>query len=516
MRKYPIGLQSFESLRNDGYIYIDKTYFVKRLVDEGKYYFLSRPRRFGKSLFVDTLHCAFDGKRHLFKGLYLEDNWDWSRKNPVLKISFGSGVHRSLEELHQTMEAMLNRWARIFGITYSNESIKDRFQETIEFLFVGTGEQVVVLIDEYDKPILDNITKPELAVELREELKNFYSVLKDSDQYLKLVFITGVSKFSKVSLFSGLNNLEDITINKKYSEICGYTQEELERDFAAELSKTDKNKVRDWYNGYSWGNGTVYNPFDILLFFKSMTFRNYWFESGTPSFLLKLMAQNGYPLINLTEVEAGDEIVGSFELEEIDVNTLLFQSGYLTIKRIDEMLDDARTYVLSYPNKEVRMSLNNYLLVYVSRNASAKEKNRIALVKLLKSDDVAGMESLFQSFFASIPHDWFRKNNIAEYEGFYASVFYAYFAALGLDVRVEDSTGRGRLDMAVLFQGHCYIFEFKVVEDAEGSGSALQQIKARGYADKYVAEMDRIYLIGVEFNKSDRSIARFESAVYGD
>jgi hypothetical protein len=285
----------------------------------------------------------------------------------------------------------------------------------------------------------------------------------------------------------------------------------VESNFTEELSRTDAAKVRDWYNGYSWGNGTVYNPFDILQFFMSGRFRNYWFESGTPVFLLKLMAEKGYPLTELIEVEVGDEIAGSFEIEEIDINTLLFQTGYLTIKRVEELLDGELTYFLSYPNKEVRMSLNNYLLLYVSSVRASKEKNRIALARLIEADDVAGMEKLFHSFFASIPHDWFRKNNIAEYEGFYASVFYAYFAALGLDIRVEDSTNRGRLDMAAIYKGVCYIFEFKVVEDAEGDGSALQQIKERGYAEKYAAEMDKIYLIGVEFSKSDRNIVRFEA-----
>jgi hypothetical protein len=245
-----------------------------------------------------------------------------------------------------------------------------------------------------------------------------------------------------------------------------------------------------------------------------MVFRNYWFESGTPSFLLKLMAQNGYPLVRMEEIEASEKIASDFEIDDIDINTLLFQSGYLTIKRVDELLDDTRIYTLSYPNKEVRMSMTDYLLEYVNGHLSEKERNRINLAKLIKADDVAGMEPLFHSFFASLPHDWFRKNNIAEYEGFYASVFYAYFAALGLDIRVEDSTNRGRLDMAASYHGVCYLFEFKVVEDAEGDGSALQQIKVRNYAEKYVAEMKRIHLIGVEFSKTDRNIVRFETEDY--
>jgi len=510
MRKYPIGIQSFKSLRQDGYVYIDKTSFVKQLVDTGKFYFLSRPRRFGKSLFLDTMHCAFEGDKELFDGLFLEDNWDWNKTHPVLKISFGSGVHRSIDELKETMEGMLIDWKNKYKISYEKQGIKNRFSEAIELIAKNTGEQVVVLIDEYDKPILDNITNVSLATEMREELKNFYSILKDADQYLKLAFITGVTKFSKVSLFSGLNNLEDITINKSYSAICGYTQDELDDVFVDELKKTDKEKVKLWYNGYSWGNGTVYNPFDILLFFKSEIFKNYWFESGTPTFLLKLMTENNYFVPDLENVEASEEIAGSFDIENLDIETLLFQTGYLTIKKITELLDGIYTYTLSYPNKEVRLSLNDHLLSFVSSRQSAKEKNRIALLRLLQANDIDGLKNIFHSFFASIPSDWFRKNNITEYEGFYASVFYAYFCALGLDVKVEDSTNHGRLDMVVLFEGRCYIFEFKVVEYAKDPNSALQQIKDKRYAEKYSAKFADIYLIGVEFSKSDRNITSFE------
>jgi hypothetical protein len=500
-------------LRQDNYIYIDKTKYIKELVDTGKTYFLSRPRRFGKSLFVDTMECAFSGCKELFKGLYLEDNWDWDKSYPVLKISFGSGVHRNIEELQQTMQAMINRWHRIFKIEYENKTLKDCFAETIEKLAERYHTPVVVLIDEYDKPILDNINNISLAVELREELKNFYSVLKDADQYLKFVFITGVSKFSKVSLFSGLNNLEDITINAKFSALCGYTQYELERDFCEELKLYDKEQVKEWYNGFSWGNGTVYNPFDILLFFKNGTFRNYWFESGTPRFLLKLLEENHYFMPELEHVEASEAIAESFEIEDLTIETLLFQTGYLTIKEIIQ-LGARRTYTLTYPNLEVKMSLNDALLGYISQRQSAKEKNIIKLYRLLQANDFKQMQELFQSFFAAIPHDWFRKNHIEEYEGFYASVFYAYFCALGLDVKAEDTTNHGRIDMRVIFETRCYIFEFKLTATGGESGTAIQQIKAKQYAEKYCADFDEIYLIGVEFDKTKRNITAFEFEQY--
>jgi len=513
MQKYPIGIQSFRSLRQDNYIYIDKTKMVKELVDTGKTYFLSRPRRFGKSLFVDMMECAFSGCRELFKGLYLEDNWDWNKSYPVLKISFGSGVHRNVEELQQTIQAMLNRWRRIFKIEYENKTLKDCFAEAIEKLAECHNAPVVVLIDEYDKPILDNITNIPLAIELREELKNFYSVLKDADQYLKFVFVTGVSKFSKVSLFSGMNNLKDITIDQKYSTICGYTQEELERYFVEELKLYDKEQVKEWYNGFSWGNSTVYNPFDILLFFDSGVFRNYWFESGTPRFLLKLLEENQYFIPDLEHVEASEAIAESFEIEDLTIETLLFQTGYLTIKEIIQ-LGARRTYALTYPNLEVKMSLNDALLGYLSQRQSAKEKNVIKLYRLLQANDLEQLEELFHSFFAAIPHDWFRKNNIEEYEGFYASVFYAYFCALGLDVKAEDTTNHGRIDMRVIFETRCYIFEFKLTETGKTSGTAMQQIKDKQYAEKYRSEFSEIYLIGVEFDKNQRNITAFEFEQY--
>ena len=510
MRKYPIGIQSFKSLRGDGYVYIDKTPFVEQLVETGKYYFLSRPRRFGKSLFVDTLRQAFLGEKELFKGLYIEGRWDWSKKHPVLKISFASGVHRSIDELRQTMDSMLNEWSDEFELFYKNTSVKDRFAEAIRKLREGTGERVVVLIDEYDKPILDNISNIPLATELREELKNFYSVLKDSDEYLKLVFITGVSKFSKVSLFSGLNNLQDITIDESYSSLCGYTQEELERTFAEELNSLDLNKVKEWYNGYSWGDGTVYNPFDILQFIKTGKYRNYWFESGTPSFLLKLLAEQNYFIPDLEELVVSENIAASFEIENLQIETLLFQTGYLTIKEIVDLYDGALSFRLSYPNKEVMMSLNDNIITYASSSSSSKEKNRVALIKALLDGDVDRLKTVFHSFFASIPSDWFRKNNISEYEGFYASIFYSYFTALGLNVRVEDSTNHGKIDMTILLENRCYIFEFKVVEYVKNANSALAQIKERGYAEKYSADFADIRLVGVEFSKNDRNITRFE------
>ena len=507
MKKLPVGIQSFVEIRTENYYYVDKTPFVKKLVDEGKYFFLSRPRRFGKSLFLDTLRQAFLGKRELFHGLFLENNWDWSKKYPVVYISFGSGVIRSPDELKLKMETILEKNAHFYQEKLSKPLISDRFEEIILRLSEKHNQKAVVLIDEYDKPILDNIHKPELAAKIREELKNFYSVLKDADPYLKFCFLTGVTKFSKVSIFSGLNNLKDITIHPAYATICGYTQEEFENTFADRLEGVDLSEVRRWYNGYSWLGEPVYNPFDILLFLDAKEFKPYWFETGTPTFLIKLLLARKLNVAKLEKLEVGDELLESFDVDRIYPETVLFQTGYLTIKGTRRR-GPLTKYILGFPNLEVRTSFNNFLLNTFS-DLPTKEEYYDRIYEALEEGRPEELEEVFKAIFAGIPHDWFRKTGLEEYEGFYASVFYAYFCGLGLDVRVEEATNQGRLDMAVLFEGRCYLFEFKVVED-EPEGKALLQLKEKRYYEKYQEKCEKIWLIGVEFSKRERNIVSFK------
>ena len=506
MKKLPIGIQTFSKLIKEGYLYVDKTSFVAQLAGEGQYYFLSRPRRFGKSLFLSTLKSAFKGEKEYFSGLYLENNWNWDITCPVIHISFGSGVMRSVAELQTTCEEILLDHSNQYTITYEKSSIKGRFAELIRALHHKYRQPVVILVDEYDKPILDNIHRPELAAEIREELKNFYSVIKDSDEYLKFVFLTGVSKFSKVSLFSGLNNLEDITINGSYSAICGYTQTELEHTFAAHLPGHDLGKIRQWYNGYNWLGEGVYNPFDILLYLRNGTFSNYWFESATPSFLINLLQQGRYLMPSLERMVVGEEIIGSFDVDDIKLETLLFQAGYLTIESMQQVAA-YREFTLVYPNLEVRSSLSNALLNKLVNSVIEKGRNHSNLLKALQSNDLNKLKEVFYAFFARIPHDWYRKNQLARYEGYYASIVYCYFAALGLDVTCEESTSHGQIDMVVRFEQRVYIIEFKVIELTD-SGRALQQIKEKGYAEGYPGA--ETYLIGIEFNSSERNIVNFE------
>lgn len=507
--KLPIGIQSFVKIRTDRFYYVDKTHFVRKLLDEGgDCYFLSRPRRFGKSLFLDTLRQAFLGEKSLFEGLYLEKHWDWSVKHPVIYISFGAGVHRTVEELVETQQIIVEEHARNYGVTLHYHHVKNRFMELIKSLHQKYGEKVVVLIDEYDKPILDNIERPEVAAEIRESLKNFYSVIKDADPYLKFCFITGVSKFSKVSIFSGLNNLKDITLDPAYATICGYTQEELETVFADRLGGLDLDEIRLWYNGYNFLGEPVYNPFDILLYLDLRDFRPFWFETGTPTFLVKLLLRKKFNFPELEGVEASETLLSSFDIDLIEPETILFQTGYLTIKK--RLRTGPRTrYLLGLPNLEVRMSFTDFLLNYVSENLRAKEKALDAVYDALDDGRPEKLKEIFQAVFAGIPHDWYRKNNLEDYEGFYASVFYAYFSALGLDVRVKEVTNHGRLDMAVLCEGRCYLFEFKVVE-VEPEGRALAQLKEKRYHEKYSGTCREIYLIGVEFSKKERNIVGFD------
>ena len=508
-KKLPIGIQNFSEIRSEGYYYADKTAFCLKLAQQGKYYFLSRPRRFGKSLLIDTIGELFAGNKALFSGLYAEDKWDWSIQYPVIRISFGGGIIESKADLTNKIQEQLRINQEILHITCQDESTSVCFAELIRFTHEKTGQRVVILVDEYDKPILDNLLKPDVAKEIRDGLRNFYSVIKDCDAHIKFAMLTGVSKFSKVSLFSGLNNLRDITISSEFSSICGYTDEDINTVFAPELEGLDRDQIRRWYNGYNWTGTSVYNPFDVLLLFQERQFKAHWFETGSPTFLIDLLAQRGFFTPDLAQRQTSLELLSAFDVEKISSEALLFQTGYLTISRLEEPLPNYWIYVLGYPNHEVETSLNAALLGAFGLDEQKALHNRLSLLKQLKSNDFGQMQTLFTAFFASIPHDWYRNNPIAQYEGYYASVFYSYFAALGLDIILEDTTNQGRIDMTVKFNEQVYLFEFKVVELVP-QGKALQQLQDRGYADKYRSLGQPIHLIGVEFSKDNRSVVGFE------
>ena len=508
-RKLPIGIQTFGKLRSDNSYYVDKTAYICRLIDEGTHYFLSRPRRFGKSLFVDTLKELFEGNESLFKGLYIHDRWDWSVRHPVVRLDFSGGNFKEPGYVKAALMAQLDAVERRTGVASDYATGPERFAHLLEALHDHSGQPVAVLIDEYDKPILDALEVPDIARANRDFLRGLYAVIKASDAHVRFTFITGVSKFSKVSLFSGLNNLTDITLEPEYSALCGYTDADLDAVFAPELPGLDRDQIRDWYNGYSWlGDEKVYNPFDILLLFRRRRFAAYWFETGTPTFLVETLCQRHIRSLDLDEMEGSDALLSTFDVDDIATEALLFQTGYLTILDAED-LGGELLYQLGYPNREVRQSLNRSLLRYLVKDATQQTANSRRLYRLLEANDFAGLETLFHAFFASIPYDWYRNNDIAQYEGYYASVFYSYFAGLGLDIRVEDSSSHGRLDMAVLFNGCVYLFEFKVVELAS-AGAAMAQLQERQYADKYRGLEQPIYLIAVEFSKDERNLTAFD------
>ena len=505
----PIGIQTFSTLREEDAYYVDKTRLILSLIQGGSRYFLSRPRRFGKSLLVSTLKELFEGNEPLFEGLYIHGEWDWSRRCPVVRLDFSNGGFEKPEQLDSDVKAQLRRLEADASIEPQDDASALRLRHLIQELHRRTGERVVVLVDEYDKPILDALEVPEVARANRDFLRGLYGTAKASDEDIRFAFLTGVSKFSKVSLFSGLNNLDDITLDPRYSTLCGYTDEDIDTVFAPELEGLDRERIREWYNGYGWlGEEKVYNPFDMLLLFAKREFDAYWFQTGAPDFLLRTMVQRGLSSVALNGMMASGQLLDAFDVEHIATEALLFQTGYLTILGKESRHGNI-FYRLGYPNREVRQSLNDSLLEYLARGSEPIIGNKIRLLDILEANDFSQLKGLFHAFFASIPYERYTHNDIARFEGFYASVVHSYFAGAGFDVVVEDSSSHARLDMAVCFNGNVYLFEFKVLEHA-GEGAAMAQLKERRYADKYRARGEPIHLIAVEFSANERNVVGFE------
>ena len=530
-------MQTFRTVREQDRYYVDKTPYIERLLDEGAHYFLSRPRRFGKSLFLDTLKELFEGTEALFTGLHIHDrgDWDWSVRHPVVRLDFAGGSFKDPGYLQINLAAQLDGMEVAAGVSPRYDTPPERFGYLIRTLHERSGQRVAVLVDEYDKPILDALDTPEIARANRDYLRGLYGVI---DAHVRFTFVTGVSKFTKVSrprtfaegcldgrrgwdigeaggaadgaLFSDLNNLTDITLDPAYSSICGYTEGDLETVFAPEMAGLDRERVREWYNGYSWlGAEKVYNPYDVLLL-RRRKFAAHWFETGTPAFLVDTLFERRVASVSLDRTVSTEDLLSRFDVEHIGTEALLFQTGYLTIKG-EEELGGKALYRLGYPNREVRQSLNEYLLRHLVQDSEQQTANSIRLQRLLEEHDCGGLKELFHAFFASIPYQWYTNNAIADYEGFYASVVYSYFAGLGYEIAVEESSSHGRLDMAVRTGGHVYLFEFKVVEMAP-PGAALAQLRERGYADKYQGGGEPIHLIGVEFSRETRNVTAFEVA----
>ncbi len=509
-KRLPIGIQTFTKLREEGCYYVDKTPYIERLAEGGGCYFLARPRRFGKSLFLDTLAEAFAGNRALFDGLYLADHWDWGRRYPVIRLSFTAGTLESRTGLDENILSQLADNAEWLGVVCDRtHDVARGFEQLIRRAAARHGQRAVVLVDEYDKPILDNLTKPDVARAMREGLRNAYSVLKAADAHLKFVFLTGVSRFSKVSIFSGLNNLSDITLDARYGAVCGYVDEDIDGVFAPELEGLDREEIRRWYNGYQWGGPSVYNPFDALLLFDTREFRAHWFETGTPTFLVQWLKERQFHTPQLERLLSTERLLSAFDVDVIEPEAMLWQTGYLTLT---EQVDTpgGPMYYLGLPNQEVRTALNGALQTAWLPNVRQAMQSGLAVYDWLAAGDVQAVHAHFRRLFAAIPHDWHRNNTIAQYEGYYASVFYSHLAALGLDIVAEDVSNQGQCDLSIRHQGWVWVIEFKLVDGDAVTGAALAQLKAKDYAAKYRMPGMHVIELGVEFSTTQRQIVGWQ------
>ena len=506
--KYPLGIQTFSKIREDDYAYVDKTALVYDLLTTGTAYFLSRPRRFGKSLLISTLESIFRGEKALFDGLAIADTDYEFIEYPVVLFEFTKVLTRRVDDLERHIINNTNRIAEQYSVELTLESYEERLEELIRKLYETTGKPVVFLVDEYDKPILDNLFDEQLEA-VREVLAGFYAVVKQSDRFLKFVFITGVSKFAKISVFSAMNSLTDISMNRHYALICGITQSELEGNFQSAINRLASNenlerqqlleKIKHWYNGYCFHHGaqTVYNPYSLLHLFFEQEFKNYWFTTATPTFLLDLLQHHQYELKQLTANEVSIETFAACEPEHMEPQSLFVQTGYLTIKQYDEPF-----YALDFPNFEVEKSF--YASVASRYGGLGQGQGASFSLKLIQHLNAKRFDDFFKTltvFFANIP------NNITiDDEKYYQSLLFAIFKLVGLSVDVEVNSNVGRMDCVIKLDDTIVIIEFKLNGTKE---QALQQIHDNQYPQMYQLDGKRLLLIGVEFDKAGRNIAGF-------
>ena len=511
MKNLPIGLQTLSKLREKNCVYIDKTQFIHKMITEGVYYFLSRPRRFGKSLLISTMKELFSGNKELFEGTWIYDNWDWSKNNPVIHFSFDKMAYQDLG-LDGAIIQEIKKWASKYEIDLEGEGVKSLFDELLEKVSKKHGK-IALLIDEYDKPIIDYLEFPpyEQAKVNQGIMRQFYSVLKSAEPHLCFFFVTGVSKFSQVSMFSEMNNLKDITLHPDYATITGYTQRDLEDYFEDHIQAVEKKlnltrpdlleMMRIWYNGFSWdGINRVYNPFGTLNFLDQKKFRNYWFSTGTPRFLVHQMKKHVKFDIENSKVDG--YTLNKYDIENLDLVPLCFQTGYLTIKSLDPLTEEM---VLDYPNKEVRESMYQFMIDDI-----AKDPHRVHtgmtikdLNQALLSNDLPKAKQIINSLLASLPYETYKNQS----EGFYHGLLHLIFSYIGMFVESEPHLSNGRADVIIQTPQYIYIFEFKFNRTA---AEALAQIKENGYFDKYRATEKPIFGIGVNFNEDKKQIDEWQ------
>ncbi|MBS9779576.1 MAG: AAA family ATPase [Moraxellaceae bacterium] len=507
LQRLPLGIQTFKTLRTENYLYVDKTALAEQLINHYKFVFLSRPRRFGKSLFISTLDELLAGNKELFTGLAVENTHNWEQKHPVIRIDM-SGNQSTQEESYQLIyQILLTNQERLQLTDCENDNLSVFFERLIQSAYKKYQQSVVVLVDEYDKPLLDNINRPELSETLRDFLQGFYVTLKKNDPYLRFVFLTGVSKFSKVSIFSGLNNLSDISLNSDYATICGYTQNDIETVLAEYLQGVDLAMLKDWYNGYQFNGEAVYNPYDILKFIdNNKIYSNYWFETATPTFLIKQLQQKQYYLPKLENLVLSENDLNASNINDLNIETLLLQTGYLTIKKVEQQMFGGVLYHLGLPNKEVQTSLSEYLIKFMTKTESSMVIERNNLYLALQNADMDNFQQTLTAIFASIPYHIYSNSPLAHYEGYYSVVMYSYLLSLGVDIELERSTNKGRLDMVVDIADKRYLIEFKM----DGKGDALQQIKDKQYFQAFYNTDRQIYLMGIDFCEEEKNVSKFE------
>ena len=530
LKKLPLGIQSFRKIVEGGYIYVDKTQYIYDIINEASFYFLSRPMRFGKSLFIDTLSEAFSGDRELFKGLSLCDS-DYSFENhPVLRLDMSKIANRTPELLENSLTAALGSKIKEEGLDINEGAPSDMLMNLIESLHKKYGKGVVVLIDEYDKPILDRLGSPEIADANRDIIRGFYGILKPMDPCLRLTFITGVSKFTKTSIFSEMNNLYDITLTEAYSNICGIPVEDLGRHFGEHiealaslksLSHIDSvhDEILKWYDGYSWnGEARVINPFSLLSFLMQKRFSSFWYSSGTPKFLMELIKSRPEGYANLKNLEIGEWSLDKFDIHKMEVEPLLFQTGYLTVKEIlpKEM---PSVYVTDIPNFEVRLAFNLHILAdFTEAGSTLAESAHRKIREALKAGELQDMLVLLRALFASIPYQLHMRN-----EAYYHSIFLALMSSLGFETHAEVQTARGRIDAVLEMGDKIYVIEFKYADCAPDAapearqalfektlGEGMRQIKGGGYADKYAGSGKVVYQAAFAFLGRDEIEMRVE------
>ena len=511
-RKLPIGIQTFEKLREDGYLYVDKTAMIYRLVSSSVPYFLSRPRRFGKSLLLSTLESYFLGKKELFQGLAIEKlETEW-KQYPVLHLDLNARRYVCGEDLVAMLNQHLEKWERKYGLAANNRSPEERFSAVIQQAYEQRGCQVVVLIDEYDKPLLQALLDEPLLEEYRRTLKAFYGVLKSADRYLRFVFLTGVTKFAQVSVFSDLNQLNDISLKPPYATVCGITQQELIDTFTPEIARLGEQnelsfdetvaKLTAMYDGYHFGINTpgMFNPFSLLNVFDGECFDNYWFQTGTPTYLADLLKQSNYDLrllINGVEVDAAS--FSEYRVEARNPLPMIYQSGYLTIKDYDK---EVELYTLGFPNNEVRYGFLKFLIPYYTEVTDDETGFHIAkFMRELRAGDVDAFMERLKVFFAGIPYEL--NDNT---ERHYQVIFHIVFTLMGQFIQSEVRSARGRADAVVQTKDAVYVFEFKLNGTAE---AALKQIEEKGYLIPYRLDGRRLVKIGVDFDKETRNINQY-------